>query len=121
MRSLLLAPLCLLLLLRLCDDWRDPQPGTVRLNASLHGQPASCTALLFAADGRQLREYGVNEGSLVIDKLLAGDYTLRFRDHAGKSYPAELRFRIFEAGELKLQVELSEAPTGTSGTSVSSG
>jgi hypothetical protein len=64
---------------------------------------------LWTTDGRQLREAGASNGRLTLDKLSPGSYRVVFVDTEGKPYPAEARVRLFEAGELDLEVRLDVA------------
>ena len=92
----------LLWLPKACDDWRDPLPGKLTVHTRAGGKPVGCMMQVFNAEGTQLSEEGVNDGVVRLPKLAAGEYTLRFTGHSGQQYPAIVKFKLYEAGELEL-------------------
>ncbi len=89
-------------------SYYDPIPATIDLHTTLSGQPHGCQALVFNAQGNQIQSLGINDGHVVVEKLAAGTYTLKFQGFDNQMYPAVRTVKLFEAGEVKLNVELSE-------------
>lgn len=111
MRKLLWCLYCVLACLSAlsgCDEVRDPRPATLQLWTYKGGATADCWVLLFSADGRQLQEAGSSGGKLTLDTLNAGSYVLRFQGPSREPYPAEVEFRLYEAGEIELHVDLDK-------------
>lgn len=102
------ALLLVAVLVAACDKVRDPRPATVRIRTYQAGQPKDCWGMLFNDQGTQLQEFGVSEGRATVDKLFAGTYVVRFRGFEKNEYPAEVEFKLFEAGELDLEIDLDK-------------
>jgi hypothetical protein len=97
------------LLLAAGCSYYDPIPATVDLHTTLNGTPHSCMVQVFNEQGSQIQLLGVNDGHVVVEKLTAGTYTFKFEGFEKQMYPAVRTVKLFEAGEVKLTVELSQA------------
>jgi hypothetical protein len=100
--------LLLIALLAGCSYY-DPMPGTIHLRTTLDGKPHSCMAQVWNADGKQIRNLGVNDTPVDIE-LPPGTYTLKFEGFDNAMYPAVVEVKLFSAGHVNLAVDLNQAP-----------
>jgi hypothetical protein len=92
-------------------------PGTIHLKTVYGTEPRGCMAQVWNADGKQIRNIGINDTPVDIE-VPAGTYTLKFEGHDKTLYPAVVEVKLFEAGEVSLTIDLSQ-PVQAKGAIVS--
>ena len=109
----LIMPLAILgMLVWLISSCVDPEPAEISIRSTLNGRPMGANVQVWNSKGVQLTEAsGDNNGVAYVKGLPPGTYTLKFVDHQGNPYAAQITVTVESNDSQMRLVELSD-PTG---------